>query len=163
MASKRKFKDVSSEIINSTYDMVRILDDNSLRFEDSADEDNGMIGRVLVRLKKVNVEFWIVLNKDCDWQYMTVAKMCPLNDGFNQDYTEINTANDELTGVKVSLCEDDEDELVLLSVETNLELIDRDKYGIAVQLSLMTLLDAIKKLQKKKIISGLSDFLKLVR
>jgi len=152
--AKKKFKTVANELIDSIDDALSCYEDSDIYFEAGPDENSGMIGRICTE----NVNFWVMLALNVDWQYLVVATTCPLAEDCSQSMKELNAANDELVNVKAIY--NSEEDAIMLASEANLKTVGEDRYGIATIGCMSSILAAMKKIRNEKLLKGIVPYIK---
>lgn len=160
MAGKSKFGKISSRLIDSLHRSISQTQFGSqIIFEDRPDESCGLIGRFTFSFVDDDFCGWLMLNKEYNWDFVTIAIICPIADDSAQSLKEINLANDELAGVKVTF--NAEENAIAFVSEIDVSLVDNgeDRLAFATIRGLMAIVGAIKKVREIHILRGIYPFL----
>lgn len=156
MAKKTTFRDVAKLVSRSLHTAAKLCKDGSFIYEDGEDVDSGLIGRIVMF---GDVCFWLVLYHNCDYRYLGVALLCPIDEDYAQSLQEVNKANDELIGVKATY--DAEEHGIMLVHDINLKVVG-DNVGVAVLEGARDIVTAVERIRKEKLLKGIIPFLNTI-
>lgn len=154
--TKSEFRRLGLKIIDSIHQELRSNKRNQLTFEEDADYESGRIGGFYIpaqseTLPDLTLCVQVFINFE-DPNFILTSIFIPLSDDFMQQYSELNTANDELHGVKVTYNE--EINALMLLCEIDSRNITEDNYGKFIINGALTLIENMSRVLEKRLLKG---------
>lgn len=151
LMTKSEFRKLGAKVIDSIHHELRLNNSKLLTFEDDADYDSGRIGNFCASLPQFTLCVQVFINHN-DPNYICTTAVIQLPDNFLQLYPELNNANDELCGVKVTYSEEFNGLALICEIDTR--NIENDNYGKFVLNGVSTILQNMLIVMEKNLLKG---------
>lgn len=153
--TKTEFRTLGVQVVDSINHTMRSAKPKNFTFEEEPDYQSGRLGGFYIAASSLNTTYCIqvFVNHD-NPNYIAVTAVIPLPDDFMQMYPELNMANDELCGVKVTYSGEDFHALALIC-EIDTRNIENGNYGKFIFNGVSSIVENVTKIIKKQLLKGI--------
>lgn len=151
--TKSEFRKLGMKVIDSINHEMRKAKSKNFMFEEETDYDSGRLGAFYAPFSKRNITLCIQLFVNFDnTDFICTTAIFPLPDDFMQLYPELNVANDELCGVKITYNEEFHGLAMICEIDTR--NAEDGNYGKLVLNGVNTVLQNIIKVLENQLLKG---------
>lgn len=151
LMTKSEFRKLGAKVIDSIYHELRLNNSKLLTFEEDADYDSGRIGNFYISASQFTLCVQVFINYDVP-NYICTTAIFQLPEDFLQLYPELNEANDELCGVKVTYNEEFNGLALICEIDTR--NIENNNYGKFVLNGVSTIFQNMTIVIEKNLLKG---------
>lgn len=149
--TKSEFRKLGMKVIDSINHELRRNKRNEFTFEEEADYETGRFGGFYYSNSDFTICIQVFVNYN-NHNYICTTALFPLPDDFMQMYPELNSANDELCGVKVTYNEEFNGLALICEIDTR--NIENDNYGKFIINGVSTVIQNVTKIIKNQLLKG---------